>query len=185
MVYPRKIAVIVLALSIPVAGIVYALTPATTQENITAYRQNITIIGSYFPSSSGPFFSNVTIPADSISVQIDMSLNVTYYGNGTRIPPNSVIVGIFSGNHTSWDVERVGYYQPSRGYYEISINKMDVNFTVPLFDHNNSSRFIGNYHYNYTFSGKSYNVGIDPSLTSPMMLVKVNWIRLVYTHSRL
>ncbi len=180
---PRKTAAIIIAVSIAAFTGLYRFFPVTAHENIPAFSRDVTVI-QYTNDSNAPFFANLTIPGTASSVHIDMSLNITYYGVGTSVQPSSVIVGIFSGNNTTYGLERAGFYQPSNGYYEIIIDPMSYSYEIPLFDHKNVSKIIGYDYVNYTFKGKSYNVGIDTTLDGPVLEVHVNWIQMFYTYTR-
>lgn len=185
MVSARKIAAIIVAVTIPLGAILYGYFPVRVAENISNYASDTTVIQSGNIQSLA-FFSNLTVPEDAISAQIDMSLNITYYGTDTAANSSSIIVGMFSGsNNNGWSIEKAGYYQTSKGYYEILLKPISYAYSVPLYSHSNSSKLIGYDNVTYTYKGKSYDIGIDPTLNGPILEVHVNWITLVYTYQRI
>ncbi len=161
------------------SSLIYVFTPVTVVEKPPLLHKTVVVSGLPVVPGQFPMFANVSIPSNVLSVKVYISMNTTYFINGTSFNPSRVIVGLFLGNNTSWGIKKAGYYQPSLGCYEIIVSPLSYSIKMPSLNPN------GSFYDNFTFRGKTFFVGIDPTLNYQLELCSINWVKMKYTHSRL
>ena len=177
----RKIAAIVIIGIFVATFFLYGYYPVTVTKNLPVTKEQVILNNSL--RSRPVYFSNVTIPKNVISVEIDVSMNSSYVYGGAA-DPSYIMIGLFTVNNSTNGLQRAGFYQPSRGYYEILITHMSYSMKEPFFNPNgslNTSKFVYD---NYTFLGKSYRIGIDPSLSYESTQSTINWVKIIYKYKR-
>lgn len=181
----RKLLVVSLTvLAVVSFSLLYALMPASVVEKPQISQKSVIVSG--FPADyyQRPIFSNVSIPSNALSVTVDISMSVTNFDNGTPVQPSSVIVGLFSGNATSWGIQKAGYYQPSLGYYEIRVSPLSYSIKTPVINPNGTLNLTSYTYDNFTFRGKTFSVGVDVSLNYLVELCSIHWVEMKYTYAR-